>query len=260
MTLWYNMHLVNGGYMIFNSKRDLDSYIKGNCRFINFGSKGSAYLDRNSKSVIKLFDMALSEEEYRHFEYRDLDFLRFSDSLNSTYLFPFETISLEGRDVGYLAHAARGKSLYKIDPLTVDLDSLLSAYLIAINDIRKISKNGILSDDLPYNTLFSKSNGRLYMVDTDDYHIVDDDEDEIYEDNLRQLSYTVKTFLVDGYFDDFIKNYPELITLYKEADFLTFLKAYRNKLSEVVGKRITTLGEANEYQDEEHWREYIRVL
>ncbi len=246
--------------MIFRNKRELDTYLKRNCEFINFGSKGSAYYDKRTKAVIKIFDMALSEEEYRHFEYRDLDFLRFSDALNQSYLFPYEVISLDGRDVGYFAHAARGKSLYKLDPLTVNLDSIRRAYMATLIDMRNISRKGILTDDLPYNTLFSSDTERLYMVDTDDYHLVEEDVDKIYHDNASQLSYTVKTFLVDGYFDDFINADKELSELYKDGDLLSFLKAYRKKLSERVGMEISTLGDAKEFQDEEHWREYMRIL
>ncbi len=249
-----------GVSMIFRSKSDLDLYLKRNCVFINFGSKGSAYFDKKTNAVIKIFDMALSEDEYRHFEYRDLDFLRFSNALNNTYLFPYEVITLEGRNVGYFAHVARGKSLYKLDPLIVNLDSIRRAYMIALSDMDKISKKGILTDDLPYNTLFSCDRERFYMVDTDDYHLVSDDHKTIYRDNANQLSYTIKTFLVDGYFDDFINGDKELSDLYREGDLLPFLKRYRDKLSERVGKNITTLGDAKEFQDEEHWREYIRVL
>lgn len=249
-----------GVSMIFRSKSELDYYLKRNCSFINFGSKGSAYYDKRTKAVIKIFDMALSLEEYRHFEYRDLDFLRFSDALNPTYLFPYEVITLEGRDVGYFAHAARGKSLYKLDPLIVDLDSIKRAYMTTLVDMRKISRKGILTDDLPYNTLFSTSTERFYMVDTDDYHIVEGDDDKIYQDNASQLAYTVKTFLVDGYFDDFVNADKELCDLYKEGDLLPFLKAYKKKLSERVGKEVNTLGDAKDIQDEEHWREYMRIL
>ena len=127
-------------------------------------------------------------------------------------------------------------------------------------DMRKISRKGILTDDLPYNTLFSTSTERFYMVDTDDYHIVEDDDDKIYQDNASQLAYTVKTFLVDGYFDDFVNADKELCDSYKEGDLLPFLKAYKKKLSERVGKEVNTLGDASEIQDEEHWREYMRIL
>lgn len=246
--------------MIFRNKSELNAYLKGNCKFINFGSKGSAYYDKRTNAVIKIFDMALSEEEYKYFEYKDLDFLRFSDALNPSYLFPYEVIMLEGRNIGYFAHTAKGRSLYKLDPLIVNLDSIKKAYIAALEDIKKIAKKGILTDDLPYNTLFSADTERFYMVDTDDYHLVEDDDKSIYDDNESQLSYTVKTFLVDGYFDDFIKKDRELSELYKDGDLLTFLKSYRKKLSERVGNNISTLGDAKEFQDEEHWREYMRIL
>lgn len=249
-----------GASMIFKNRHELNQYIHNNCSFINFGSKGSAYYDRKTKTVIKLFDMALSDREFMYFEYKDLDFLRFSDALNNTYIFPFEEIILDGRVVGYITALARGRSLYKIDPLSVNLDSIREGYVAALWDIRTISKKGILSDDLPYNTLYSSLGKRFHMVDTDDYHIVDKDPKKIYEDNVRQLSYSIKTFLVDGYFDNFIKDYPELVKLYNEGDLLPFLKKYRKALSERVGKEITTLGDAKDVQDEEHWREYMRIL
>ena len=42
-------------------------------------------------------------------------------------------------------------------------------------DVKTISNNGILSDALPYNTIFYPKRKKLYVVDTDDYSFSDMD-------------------------------------------------------------------------------------
>lgn len=63
--------------MIFKSVKELNHHIKTNCVAISFGSKGTAYYDKTSNRVIKIFDMALNYDDYKYFEYKDIDFLRF---------------------------------------------------------------------------------------------------------------------------------------------------------------------------------------
>lgn len=109
--------------MVFKSIKELNYYIKVNCVFISFGSKGTTYYDKTSNRVIKIFDMTLSDSDYEYFEYSDLDFLRFKNAINSTYLFPIDIICLEDRVVEYITEMAKGSSLFRINPLSVNLDS-----------------------------------------------------------------------------------------------------------------------------------------
>lgn len=65
-----------GEYMVFKSIKELNYYIKVNCVFISFGSKGTTYYDKTSNRVIKIFDTTLSDSDYEYFEYSDLDFYK----------------------------------------------------------------------------------------------------------------------------------------------------------------------------------------
>lgn len=62
--------------MVFKSIKELNYYIKVNCVFISFGSKGTTYYDKTSNRVIKIFDTTLSDSDYEYFEYSDLDFYK----------------------------------------------------------------------------------------------------------------------------------------------------------------------------------------
>lgn len=94
-------------------------------------------------------------------------------------------------------------------------------------DVKTISNNGILSDDLPYNTIYHPKRKKLYVVDTDDYSFSDMDSTSLYASNIAQVEYSLKMFLVDGYFDGIVRDNKYLYDLYKYSDFITFLKEYR---------------------------------
>lgn len=72
-------------------------------------------------------------------------------------------------------YGTKGSSLFRINPLSVNLDSLKSAFINVLLDVKKISNNGILSDDIPYNTIYYPKRKKLYIVDTDDYSFSDMD-------------------------------------------------------------------------------------
>lgn len=249
-----------GGYMIFKSVKELNHHIKANCVFISFGSKGSAYYDKTINRVIKIFDMALNDEEYQYFEYKDMDFLRFKRSLNSTFLFPFDLVYLNDRVVGYTTEVAKGCSLYRTNPLSVNLDSLNSAFVKTLIDTKMISSNGILVDDLPYNTIYYPKREKIYVIDTDDYSFSDLDSSSLYNLNHCQVGNSLKMFLVDGYFDDVVRSNKCLYELYREGDFITFLKEYRKVLSEISSREIVSLSDASLCMDKESSGSYIRLL
>ena len=107
-------------------------------------------------------------------------------------------------------YGTKGSSLFRINPLSVNLDSLKSAFINVLLDVKTISNtesetdlgcfylqenrifqkyyfynvlldvktisnNGILSDDIPYNTIYYPKRKKLYIVDTDDYSFSDMD-------------------------------------------------------------------------------------
>lgn len=246
--------------MVFKSLRELNYYIKSNCVFISFGSKGTTYFDKPSNKVIKIFDMALDDSDYEYFEYKDIDFLRFKSAKNSTYLFPLDVIYLKDRVVGYSTEYALGNSLYRTNPLGINLDSLKSAFIKTLFDVRTISNSGILTDDLPYNTIYYPKGKKLFIIDTDDYSFSDMDGSSLYASNHAQVGNSLKMFLVDGYFDGVVGSNKYLCDLYKSGDFLTFLKEYRKVLSEMSSKEIITLRDARVCIDKENKGNYARVL
>ena len=246
--------------MIFKSMRELNHHIKMNCVFISFGSKGTTYYDKTSNKVIKIFDMTLNDDDYKYFEYRDVDFLRFKDATNSTFLFPIDVIRLKDRVVGYSTELAKGNSLYRTNPLSVNLDSINSAFIKTLLDVKTISNNGILTDDLPYNTIYYPKGKRLFIVDTDDYSFSNIGSSSLYVSNNRQVGNSLKMFLVDGYFDGVVCSNKYLYDLYKNGDFLTFLREYRKVLSEMSSKEIVTLRDASNYVDKENRGNYVRLL
>lgn len=246
--------------MIFKSVKELNHHIKANCVAISFGSKGTTYYDKTSNRVIKIFDMALNYDDYKYFEYKDIDFLRFKGVKNSTYLFPIDVIYLKDRVIGYSSELAKGSSLYRTNPLSINLDSLRSAFIKTLLDVKTISNNGILTDDLPYNTIYYPKGKKLYIVDTDDYSFSEMDSSLLYASNNRQIGNSLKMFLVDGYFDDVVSSNKYLYDLYKNGDFLTFLREYRKILSEIVSREVITLKDASGCVDKENRGNYVRLL
>ena len=127
-------------------------------------------------------------------------------------------------------------------------------------DVKTISNNGILSDDLPYNTIFYPKRKKLYIVDNDDYSFSDMDSTSLYASNIAQVEYSLKMFLVDGYFDGIVRDNNYLYDLYKYGDFITFLKEYRYLLSEMSSKEIVSLKDAISCVDKENRGSYVRLL
>ena len=135
------------------------------------------------------------------------------------------------------------KSLYKQDPLEINLNDFTKAIFNIYEAIEMISKQGILTYDMMFNILYNQD---FFIIDHDEYMFKDLDWQILNKENKKNFNMELFYFLIDGYFDEFIKKYPLLKKMYKEKeiDILDFLKLFRNKLSEIIGLEIKCLNEA----------------
>lgn len=248
--------------MKFRNRKELDIYIRRYCTMLGFGSAGSAYYDKKTRSVIKIFDYALDDDYADAFIFKDVDFLRFADIKNGTYVFPYENIIMDDRVVGYMTEVAHGKNISMIDPLTVKLDSIEKSFVKTFDDVRTISESGVLSEDVPYNVLFSEDEEKTYIIDSDYYTKDEYEPDYLYDRNLSKITYSYKLFLVDGYFNNFINKSKKLKSSYEDRDceLLEFLKEFRKELSESVGYGVETLEDVKELVGSNKRKIFIRTL
>ena len=237
--------------MVFNSKKELVLFLR-NLKEIGFGSQGVCYYNPRDKKIYKIyhqfFDKDLDPDYFVH--YTESEIMRFSHINNNTFIWPEDTIILNGEVVGYITQYVNAKSLYKINPLTVNLDTFYDAIINAKKDIDLISNYKVVTMDMMYNVLYNNS---FSIIDADDYYYLDDDKDiEINRQiNHNNFNMEIYYFLVDGIFENFVNANKELRELYgsKKEDVLIFLKLFRQYLSEMVGNEITSLKETRAYAD-----------
>lgn len=222
--------------MKFINREHLDTFLK-NLKVLGSGSQGICYLDKNNKIVYKIFMDYYDEEEAM---YTENDILKFSNVKNNTFIWPNDVIKVGNSIVGYTMPYKRSKSLYQVNPLLVNLDSLDKAFVNIEEDIKKLTDNGIRIYDLRYNTLYN--NGKIYVIDTLDYSY----RNVTYNENREAFDLELMLFLVDTYFDDFVNNDKLLKEMYMgfEVRGVDFLRAFRNKLSTYMGKDIKKLQSA----------------
>lgn len=222
--------------MKFINREHLDTFLK-NLEVLGSGSQGICYLDKNNKIVYKIFMDYYDEEEAM---YTENDILKFSNVKNNTFIWPNDVIKVGNSIVGYTMPYKRSKSLYQVNPLLVNLDSLDKAFVNIEEDIKKLTDNGIRIYDLRYNTLYN--NGKIYVIDTLDYSY----RNVTYNENREAFDLELMFFLVDTYFDDFVNNDKLLKEMYMgfEVRGVDFLRVFRNKLSTYMGKDIKKLQSA----------------
>ena len=221
--------------MEFVSREHFDTYLRG-LKYLGQGSQGSSYLNTKNNTVYKVFNDYFDEEEAGYTE----DFLlRFSDIKNSTFIWPNNVIKVAGTIVGYTMPYKRAKNLCNINPLLVNLDKLEEATIKAEKDVKTLTDNEVRLYDVRYNILYN--NSKMYVIDTLEYG----NRKVSYEENRMTIDDELMLFLVDNYFEEFVKNDKLLNAMYREFEVrgVDFLKVFRNKLSEYVGKDITKLDE-----------------
>lgn len=227
--------------MKFDSKMELINFLYKNCYEIGRGSQGIAYYGMEDGYVFKIFYEFFDDETFCEYEAEQI--LAFSNITNGTFIWAIDTIYVEGNLVGYKTPYISGKSLYKQEPLTINLDHFTNCLKVAKEDIKLISENKILTFDIMYNILYGQ---KISIIDHLDYSISKVDPNSLYQYNNNSFDLEIYFFLVDGYFDEFVNSYSDLKELYcsKKEDVLIFLKLLREHLSEYIGKQINTLNDA----------------
>lgn len=229
--------------MFFRTLEDLKLWLKIHKKH-NFdgGSQGECY--RIGNKVYKIFIQFIEDDEEDMIVYNKDEILRFSSVVNNTYIFPNDVIIVDDLVVGYITDYVSAISLYKINPLEVDIEKFQIDLDTTTKDIKIISNHGILSYDVTYNILYG--NGGFKVIDTMEYSLSDMDSLELLKKNKERFYHEIRLFLLDGYFDKFMKNNPNLYNMCydSEVDFSLFFKEFVKKLSENEGHRISMLGEA----------------
>lgn len=233
--------------MKFKSKEELLLFLRS-LKELGFGSQGICYYNLKDKKVYKIFHQFFDDDDDEYIVcYREDEILRFSHIENKTFIWPCNAIFVNGEVVGYTTPYINAQSLYKINPLVVNLDTFNSSIIAVKKDIDLISEQKVVTMDMMYNMLYNKS---FSIIDVDDYtYLKDDSIDLNKKTNHNNFDMEIYYFLVDGIFENFVNSHSDLKELYstKKEDVLIFLKLFRKYLSELVGREITSLNEARKY-------------
>lgn len=261
--LFYNSISKEGKNMNFSDKKSLLLFLKSPfIKKLLYGAQGQVYLDLRNRKVYKIFHQFLDdydEEEYS--EYRKNEILKFKNYINSTFIFPYDVIKVDNVIVGNIASYVPGKNLYLINPLSVMLDPFIEAVTKANEDIKEISKNRIKTYDVLYNIMYIQS--KISIIDTDDYSFSKEKIAKIENYNLYNFTSAIMLFLIDNFFDQYVKSKKQLNEMYnsKDASLLEFLILLKQCLSEEVGFQIEFLKDASQYKDKnKHKPKIIRTL
>lgn len=237
--------------MFFDSKDKFFNYLKfmedsGIIKKIGVGSQGICYLDFRNNKVYKIFHQFFDEEDEEFYiKYQKEDILRFSHIVNDTFIWSNDVIVVGSEIIGYISDYKNAKSLYKINPLKINLNTFSKFVRNVYKDIRIISDNGILTFDMMYNILYS--NKGFFIIDHDDYSYFNSSNDYLYIKNCDNFNYEIMYFLVDNYFNEFVSSYSDLNNMYerKRIDINEFITLFRKHLSEYVGRDIIRLEDAS---------------
>lgn len=226
--------------MVFNSKKDLFSFIYSHKK-IGSGATSSVYYDPKRQLVYKISNKVFLE----YCGIDKFDISTFKDIKNNTYVFPNEIIYIKDEPVGFVMNYVKGKMLYNIDPLNVNLDMYADAAENAYLDTIKLSDDGICSNDVVFNTMLSED--KIKVIDTNSYVKSSKDLRTILSNNISNINISLKDFLVASLFEEFVESNKQLHEMYddREANIKAFLVQFRKYLSEYSDRSITTLKEAS---------------
>lgn len=222
---------------------------------IGAGSQGTCYRNKKTNEVYKIFNQYIYDDEDKIL-YNKEELMRFNNVENKTFLWAKDVISIDSEIVGYITNYKDVKSLYKINPLKINLNKFCNCINFVQNDIKIISENGIRTFDLMYNILYGR---KFFVTDFDEFSYSDLDSRKLEQINNMNFNYELFYFLIDGYFDEFINDYDILRKLYKDkdADILCFINLFRKYLSEYIGDEIKTLNDAYKELNKEKTKELI---
>lgn len=241
--------------MVFNTKKDLELYLN-NLIEIGYGSQGTVYLNPVNNKTFKIFAVFEDDEYFIHYTKEEL--LKFKSIVNNTFIWAEDVIMINDIIYGYISNYVDAKNLYKIDPLSININTFENSVKNAKKDIKLITNNRIKTFDVMYNIMY---NGSFYVIDQDEYCYSENDYDKLLKHNNEQFDYEIYWFLIDRYFDEVVKNNTLLRELYKDKkeNVLLFISALKQNLSELVGNEITYLSDASKYiNKQQKSTEYVR--
>lgn len=230
--------------MNFDNINDLILYLK-ELKELGSGSQGTVYYDKKKKKTIKIYDSVLDYDEYTL--YKENEILRFGTIKNGTYIFPDEVVKLNNQVIGYISRYVSGKSLYMINPLLIKLDNFSRAIKPVINDTKIITDMDIATHDVMYNIMYG--NNKFHIIDTDEYSYSIRNYEVLFKHNILNFDLSIKYFLVDNLFDEFVYDNKLLKEMYNADDCssLDFLKAFRKLLSEYSDQNVDNLAQVKQY-------------
>lgn len=242
--------------MNFTNKIQLYDFLrKPQIKLFDSGGQGQCFHDRSNNKVYKIFNDFFYEEE--DFNYEEEDILKFSNIINGTYIWPIDIITVDNKVVGYVTPYIKGISLDKINPLKINLSSLIYDLKTVYEDNIIISQNGIVAYDVMYNILYGK-NG-INIIDTDEYNLnyFGRSYEEILKINNRNINFAFKVFIVDNYFNEFVTQFSELREMYEDLDLESriFIINLQKKLSEFLGFELNYLKDALNFKNKKKIKE-----
>lgn len=213
--------------------------IISNLELLGEGSEGKTY-KCGSNEVIKIYHDFLEQS------YTEEYILRYKNVLNDSYYFATDTVKENEKIVGYKMNYCKGTSLLYLNPLKVNIDDLIKAYIKLESDTIKLSSLGIKTYDVAYNTVFDLK--KIGIIDTVEYEDTDESTEKIMQYNQIRIQSTILTYLIDGMYEQFLNNYKILHkkyqNRYKETiDVKEFLITFKKCLEEYCNKEIKTMND-----------------
>jgi len=246
--------------MEFKTREDAYALMK-RCKYLDGGSQGKCYVDRRKGLVYKFYQSFLDPIDDNSF-FTEEEVLAFKHIKSDMFVFPYDVMKQGSEVIGDISIYKDAINLYKLNPLTVDLNRLLSLCEIAIKEVELITRQSVNCYDMLYNIMLGD---RLYVVDSLDDSLRERDYNELLLDNMEQFNVSIIDFLISNLFENVIKENRILQEMCdsKCVDtsitiFITELKKY---LSELVGREITFLNEAIRYRNKEEIEtDYKRLI
>ena len=220
----------------FVNREHLNVYLKS-LRYIGQGSQGVCYLNIKNNTVYKIFH-AYYDDDGVYYEKKEI--LKFSNIHNDTFIWPHNIVRVNKEIVGYTMPYVKARNFHEINPLNINLNTLEKAINKTYQDILLITQNNVRMYDTTYNVMYT--NGHIYVIDTIEY----DYAKVTYLENRESIDELVKLFLVDNYFDHFVRDSKILSEMYdsKGVDSISFIKEFKNELSNYIGIEVNTLNKA----------------
>lgn len=210
----------------------------GPVKMIGEGSTGQVYCVQKFNNVLKIYFSYLPVKSSE-------EILKFSDVQNDTFIWPSDVLTVDKVNKGYFSKYVKGRNLSAINPLIVNLEDLKNAVASSQKDVKLLSDNGIQVYDVMYNIMYNKDG--LFVIDTDDFIKSSKDSKSLQEINSYFFNVGIREFLIDNYFDEFVKENKFLKEMYQEKniDIIEFMTYFKRYLEEHVGSEIQTLGQAS---------------